>query len=153
MVAGGVATAVAMPSPSAPAGPPLQVDQAVIRAENLMPTSSHNPDPKQVAVGVLPLSAERPQHLVAECTNCAPGSPEAEQFDALVIEVRSPGSPGGKVYRGPLDQLDAVVKAENNKDVTVRVWLADTGKPQPQGVTSEWSFTASEDPGAPLGPG
>lgn len=102
---------------------------AVVRAVGLMPTSAANPDPTQVATGRLPIGTDGPRRLTATCS-CAPGTPEAEQFKSLVIEV-----PG---YTGPLDQLDATVAA----DVPLKVWLADNGRLQAQGLTSEWSFMA-----------
>jgi hypothetical protein len=80
---------------------------------------------------------DTPTRLTATC-NCEPGSPEAEQFKSLVIEVNGPS---GKTFTGPLQQLDTVV-GQIAEDVTVRVWLAETGRPQAQGVTTKWSFTA-----------
>ena len=111
---------------------------AVIQASNLVPTSATHPDPRVVAEAVLPLDTKAPHRIAAACTNCTPGSPEAEQFEALVVEVTS----HGKVYRGPLQSLDALVQRSND-NVKVKVWLADTGQVQPQGVTSQWTFTAA----------
>src|SRR5688500_6740072 len=98
LAAGGeaIGSAVATRVPSTPAGLELEVDEAVIRAVDLYPTSPADPDPKQVAHGVLDLTAldaaeddvAGPVRLVAECT-CEPGSVEAEQFDNLVIEVHA----------------------------------------------------------------
>jgi hypothetical protein len=110
---------------------------AVIQAGNLFPTSRTSPDPTQVVTARLPVEVGTPTRLTATC-NCTPGTPEAEQFKALVVEVKAPG---GKVFTGPLTQLDTVV-TKVAEDVTVRVWLAETGKPQAQGVTTQWSFTA-----------
>ena len=138
MVAGRVAAAaVTLGSPSGQ-NPESRPRAAVIQASNLFPTSATHPDPKVVSEAVLPLEAATPHRLAAQCDNCTPGSPEAAQFEALVVEVKSQG----KVYRGPLQALDAVVQ-KSNEHVKVRVWLADTGKPQAQGVTSVWSFTAA----------
>lgn len=147
LAAGGVATAVATYGSPAPSGPTLVVNEAVITAYDLFPTSPANPDPHHVAEGVLDLAEfddehskpEAPVRLTAACTNCLPGSEQQEQFEALVIEVHGHG--GGKLYEGPLSDLDAeVVKA---KKTVVKVWLADTGKPQPQGIVTEFSFTAT----------
>ena len=138
MVAGRVAAA-AVTSGSPSVENPVQIARpAVLQASNLFPTSATNPDPTVVTEAVLPLQDRKPHRLAAQCTNCTPGSPEAEQFEALVVEVNS----HGRVYRGPLDELDAVVHNAKS-DVKVKVWLADTGQPQPQGVTSVWSFTAA----------
>jgi len=149
LAAGGVAagSAVATRGPSTSTGPELEVRDAVVRAVDLYPTSSDHPDPKQVATGVLHLDefeddkgkVDRPVRVVAEC-ECEPGSVEAQQFQDLVIEVHAHG--GGKVYEGPLADLDAeILKA---KKTTLKVWLADTGKPQAQGVVTEFSFIATE---------
>lgn len=152
IAAGGVAAAVATAGSSTPVGRSLIVQDAVIKAYDLFPTSSQNPDPHQVAKGVLDLEAfadddgdERskptvPVRLVAECTNCLPGSHQEQQFQDLIIEVTGHG--GGKVYEGPLAALDA--QLVNAKKTTLKVWLADSGKPQQQGVLTEFSLTATE---------
>ncbi|MDQ1436714.1 MAG: hypothetical protein QOK43_343 [Acidimicrobiaceae bacterium] len=121
---------------------------AVMEVRELFPTSSTHPDPQQVAVASLPLaqastdhSKASPLRLAAACTNCAPGSVEAQQFGDLVIQVQ--GTDGGQIYRGPLSALDAPVGTAEN--ATVKVWLADTGKPQAQGVTTEWSFVTTPE--------
>ena len=134
LAAGGVATAVATHGSPAAQGPAVEVSEALVRAVNLFPTSSSDPDPAQVAVTRLPASVDSndvPKRLTAACTNCAPGSPEAAQFQDLVVEVVG-------VYKGPLQDLDATVAP----GAVVKVWLADSGRPQVQGVTSEWSFTS-----------
>jgi hypothetical protein len=138
-----VATSVVTHHSLAASKPVLHVSEALVQAKNLFPTSSADPDPTQVAQGVLPLADEAPKRLTAVCTNCAPGSPEDQQFHDLVVEFRAPDGPA--VYRGPLDQLDTTVMP----GAVIKVWLADSGKPQAQGVTSEWSFTATPAPTAP----
>ena len=149
LAAGGVATAnaVAIRGPSTPVGPELEVRDAVVRAVDLYPTSSADPDPTQVATGVLQLDAlakakgkaQGPVRVMAAC-ECQPGSVQAQQFEDLVIEVHA--DDGGKVYAGPLAELDARIL--NAEKTTVKVWLADTGKPQAQGVVTEFSFIATE---------
>jgi hypothetical protein len=139
MVAGGVvtATAVATSGSRAPAGPVLEVKPALIRARNLYPTSPTHPDPAQVAVAAVELEGAPAQRVTATCTNCTPGSPEAQQFGDLRVEVGLPGSP--TFYTGPLDGLDATVAP----GAPLKVWLADSGQPQAQGVITEWSFNAT----------
>ena len=114
---------------------------AVIRTENLFPTSALHPDPAQVSETRIPAevfgAGNAPTRLTATC-ECIPGTVEAEQFESLVIEVQAPG---GKLYTGPLDSLDAVVD-EAPRDVKVRVWLADNGRPQAQGVATQWTLSA-----------
>lgn len=153
IAAGGVATAsaIATRGPSAVPGPELHlIDETVVVAGELFPTSADSPDPKQVATGKLDLkrldptrttTPNRPVRLAAECTNCAPGSTAAEQYKDLIVEVKSDS--GATVYQGPLAELDA--KLTEAKKPEVKVWLADTGKPQVQGVLTEWSFTATEE--------
>lgn len=138
MVAGRVAAAAVTSGSPAPENTSTLPRPALIRAENLFPTSATHPDPTVVTEAVLPLAVDEPHRLAAHCTNCTPGSPEAAQFDALVVEILS----AGKVYKGPLGRLDAVVE-NAGENVKVKVWLAETGQPQPQGVASEWSFTAA----------
>jgi hypothetical protein len=134
-----VATAFATQGSPAAQGPKLEVHDAIIQAPELYPTSPAHPDPAQVASGTLDLGPETaaPRRLVVSCTNCTPGSDEAQQFQDLVIEVKAPGE--GKVYRGPLAGADGALL--NSSSATVKVWLGDTGKPQAQGVTTEWSFS------------
>lgn len=107
------------------------MQDALIQAVDLFPTSPADPEPELVAQAPIPLQAEAPARVTAECTNCAPGSQEAAQFEALQVEIGA--------YRGPLALLDATVAP----GAVVKVWLADNGKPQAQGVTSTWSFTAT----------
>lgn len=107
---------------------------AIVQAVDLYPTAPTDPDPKLVAKAVLPIDDEAPTapaRITAACTNCAPGSAEAQQFEDLQIEVGP--------YRGPLARLDTTVVP----GTVVKVWLADSGKPQVQGVTSVWSFTTT----------
>lgn len=106
------------------------MQDAVIQAIDLFPTSSANPEPALVAQAPIALLDDAPARITAECT-CAPGTAAANQFEDLQIEVGP--------YRGPLAQLDATVVP----GAVVKVWLADTGKPQVQGVTTTWSFTTT----------
>lgn len=144
LAAGGVATggAVATRGSSAAPGLELEVRGAVIEAADLYPTAPDNPDPAQVATGVVRLGdtaagANGPVRLAASC-ECAPGTPEAQQFEDLVIEVVAED---GKVYSGPLSELDADIVDDDK--TTVKVWLADTGKPQAQGVETRFSLVAT----------
>lgn len=146
LAAGGVAAggAVATRGRSTPSGPALEVRDAVIRAADLYPTSPANPDPKQVATGVVDLAdldgttaAAKPVRLVAEC-DCKAGTVEAQQFQDLVVEIHGDA---GRLYAGPLSALDTHVV--NAKKTKVKVWLADTGKPQAQGVVTTFSFVAT----------
>ena len=138
IAAGGLSAAAANPGSPDARNPNAGGKPTVIQAARLFPTSATNPDPKQVVTAHLPVEGDAPVRLTAQCT-CQPGTAEAAQFDHLVVEVKAPG---GKVYTGPLDSLDAVVEKLAN-DVTVRVWLADNGEVQPQAVTTEWAFTAT----------
>ncbi|HZQ27913.1 MAG TPA: hypothetical protein VFA94_09450 [Acidimicrobiales bacterium] len=133
MAAGGIALATHQ-SARAATGPALDVHGPVIVSGGLYPTSAVDPDPALVAVGTLPITG---QSITARCTNCTPGSPEAQQFQDLRIKVDAPGA----VYQGPLAALDAAVPAGTT--ATVKVWLADTDVPQAQGVTTTWSFVTA----------
>jgi hypothetical protein len=142
MVAGGVASAFATPGFSAPGNQPsIQIGSGtggpLVQTANLYPTDFHHPDPAVVAQTTLPLKLDSPIRLSAEC-ECAPNTPEAEQFANLAIEVRTPG----KVYDGQLGALDATIDRAV-KGVTVRVWLVDNGTLQPQGVSTKWTFVAA----------
>lgn len=145
LAAGGVAAggAVATRGPSTPPGPALEVRAAVIRAVDLYPTSSDNPDPRQVATGVVDLAGldttsanASPVRLVAEC-ECVPGTVQAQQFEDLVVEIHGDS---GTLYAGPLSALDTHIVAQRTK---VKVWLAETGKPQAQGVITKFSLVAT----------
>lgn len=145
LAAGGVAVgeAIATRGPSAAPGPALEVRAGVIQAPDLYPTASDNPDPSQVATGVVDLAGaasdgKTPVRLAAEC-ECAPGTPEAQQFEDLVVQVEADG--GGTVYTGPLSELSAEVV--NASKTRVKVWLADTGKPQAQGVETRFALVAT----------
>jgi hypothetical protein len=142
MVAGGVASALATPGFSTPGNAPsIQIGTdagaPLVQATNLYPTSRRDPDPRVVAETTLPVKLDAPVRLSAQC-ECAPGTPEADQFSNLAIEVRTPGH----VYDGALGSLDATIDAAVT-GVTVRVWLVDNGRLQAQGVTSKWTFVAA----------
>jgi hypothetical protein len=138
VTAGGIALATHHPAAAA-TGPALDVRGPVIVSGGLYPTSAVDPDPTLVATGQLPLTADSGRSVTAQCTNCTPGSAEAQQFQDLRVRIEAPGAVT-PVYQGPLATLTAAVPAGTT--ATVKVWLADTGVPQAQGVTTTWSFTA-----------
>jgi hypothetical protein len=115
---------------------PTKVTSTAIHADSLFPTYADHPEARQVVSARLPVTIDVPARLTSTC-DCLPGSPEAEQFSHIVVQVKAPG---GQVFQGPLSGLGATV-VKVAKDVTVRVWLADDGRPQNQAVTTYWTFT------------
>jgi hypothetical protein len=115
---------------------PTKITSTAIHADSLFPTYADHPEERQVVTARLPVTVDVPARLTSTC-DCQPGSPQAEQFSHIVVQVKAPG---GQVFQGPLSGLDATV-IKVAKDVTVRVWLADDGRLQDQAVTTFWTFT------------
>lgn len=125
-----------------PADSSVKAVRGEVHVANLFPTSRYEPDPERVVETRLPFDVIQASRITAAC-QCRPGTPESEQYANLVIQIEAPG--GGAVYRGPLRSLSATLPdAANN--VVVRVWLADNGRAQREGVTTRWSFMATPVP-------
>jgi hypothetical protein len=141
IAAGGLVKLFASPSSALPQGPPGTAHGRV-EISDLYPTSPAHPDPQRVVETRVPFDLAQPARLTATC-QCRPGTAAAVQFSNLVIQVQAHG--GGNVYTGPLNDLNATLPTVT-KDMTLRIWLADNGRVQPQGVTTAWTFTATPAP-------